>query len=227
MPDLTAILVTTMLSGAAATLCPLLGVPACALLAGRRHFSARISDLMLYLPLALPPIVTGLVLLELFHAGGPVGRLAVALGLSPPAFTFYGIVLAATVSAFPIAVRPMLTAAARLPHSLVEAYAAIGASPRQIAWRVRVPFAMPGIVAGTAVAFAHASGQFGAIYLIGGNIEGRTRTASIAVFDSVQSLNTSSAWSTTLVLTLVVLSVLGLGLSISRGLSRRWEHAGA
>lgn len=227
MPDVTAIRVTLQLSCVSAIMCLMLGIPACALLAGRRHVSARIGDLLLYLPLALPPIVTGLVLLELLHAGGPVGRLALALGLDAPAFTFFGIALAATVSAFPIAVRPMLTAAARLPHSLVEAYAAIGASPRHIAWRVRVPFAMPGIVVGTAVAFAHASGQFGAIYLIGGNIEGKTRTASIAVFDSVQSLDMSSAWSTTIVLTLVVLAVLGLGLSISRGLAKRWEHAGA
>jgi len=197
------------------------------MLAGKRNVAARLSDLLLYLPLALPPIVTGLILLELLHTRGPIGRLAVALGFSPPAFTFWGILLAATVSAFPIAVRPMLTAAARLPQTLVEGYTAIGASPAHIAWRVRVPFAMPGIITGTAVAFAHASGQFGAIYLIGGNIEGKTRTASIAVFDSIQSLDMTSAWTTTATLATIVVAVLGVGIWISQRLTPVQEYAHA
>ena len=227
MPDMTAILASLMLSAGASLLCCLLGIPACAMLTGKRNVAARLGDLLLYLPLALPPIVTGLILLELLHARGPIGGLAVALGLNPPAFTFWGILLAATVSAFPIAVRPMLTAAARLPQGLVEGYTAIGATPAHIAWRVRVPFAVPGIITGTAVAFAHASGQFGAIYLVGGNIEGRTRTASIAVFDSIQSLDMTSAWSTTAALATIVLSVLGAGLWLSHRLTpvREYGHA--
>jgi molybdate transport system permease protein len=162
-----------------------LGVAAAALLA-RRHGAGRtVLDTLFTLPLVLPPTAVGVVLLDAFSRASPLGRGLAAAGIQI-AFDWKGVVLATSVMSFPLLVRSALTAFEEVDPRLVGLARTLGCGPLQAFFRVTLPLAWRGVLAGTVLAFARALGEFGATVMLAGNIPGRTQTLALAIFHETQ-----------------------------------------
>ena len=148
----------------------------------RRRFPGRtLLDAFVHLPLVLPPVLTGYVLLVLLGRHGAIGAwLERWFGVSV-AFRWTGAVIAAAVMAFPFFVRSVRLSIEAIPRELDEIAASLGAGSWQRFWRVLLPLSLPGIAAGTTLAFAKALGEFGATITFVSNIPGETRTIALAI----------------------------------------------
>ncbi|MBS0213837.1 MAG: molybdate ABC transporter permease subunit [Proteobacteria bacterium] len=155
----------------------------CAALAlARLRFRGKILvDALIHLPLVLPPVLTGYVLLVLLGRNGAIGaRLHDWFGIDV-AFRWTGAVIAAAVMAFPLFVRSVRLSIEAIPRDLDEVAASLGASRWQRFLRVLLPLSLPGIAAGSTLAFAKALGEFGATITFVSNIPGQTRTIALAI----------------------------------------------
>jgi molybdate transport system permease protein len=156
------------------------------LLARRRFPGKTLIETLVTLPLVVPPVATGLVLLHLFGRRGPVGGwLHDSFGLDI-VFTWRAVVIAMAVMAFPLLVRSARTAFEEVDPRLEEIARTLGASDARVFLTITVPLALRGIVAGALLAFARALGEFGATVLVAGNIPGKTTTISVAMYNLVQ-----------------------------------------
>jgi molybdate transport system permease protein len=162
-----------------------LGVAAAALLAGRRGPGRTVLDTVFLLPLVLPPTAVGVVLLDTFSRATPLGSALAAAGIQI-AFDWKGVVLATAVMSFPLLVRSALTAFEEVDPRLVGLARTLGCGPLQAFFRVTLPLAWRGVLAGTVLAFARALGEFGATVMLAGNIPGRTQTLALAIFHETQ-----------------------------------------
>jgi molybdate transport system permease protein len=160
---------------------------AVAWLLARRSFPGKVLvDALVHLPLVLPPVVTGFILLIVLGRDGVVGGwLADTFGITF-AFRWTGAVIAAGVMAFPLMVRPMRLAFEAVDPRLEAAAATLGAPPWRVFASVTVPLALPGVVAGAILGFAKSLGEFGATITFVSNIPGETRTLSLAVHSLLQ-----------------------------------------
>jgi len=164
----------------------------------------------------LPPTVLGFYLLVAMGARSPIGRAWIWLTGKPLAFSFEGLLIASIVYGLPFAVQPFIAALSQVDRRLVEASYTLGASPLETFFRIGLPLAAPGIIAGAVLTFAHALGEFGVVLMVGGNIAGETRTLSISIFDSVEQLDYAAANATSLFLLAVSFAVLLLVSSLRR-----------
>jgi molybdate transport system permease protein len=189
----TALGVSLKVSATALVLMAVPGVPLAWLLARRRFFGRAALDALTSLPLVLPPVVTGFLLLWLLSPGGPVGApLQQKLGLEL-VFTWPAASVAAAVVAFPLFLRSLRTAIEGVDVGLEEAAANLGASPLRVFLTVTLPLARHGLVAGTLLGFCRALGEFGATILVAGNIPGRTQTIPLAIFSVANTRELSAA----------------------------------
>jgi len=140
------------------------------------------------LPMVLPPTVLGFYLLIALGPSGPGGAIASLWGARTLAFTFTGLVIASIVASMPFVVQPIRNAFAAMGDRPLEVAATLRASPRRAFWTVALPLASPGLLTGAVLGFAHTVGEFGVILMIGGNIPGRTRVMSTAIFDYVEAM---------------------------------------
>jgi molybdate transport system permease protein len=161
------------------------GVGAAWLLARFRFPLKGAVETLLSLPLVLPPTAVGLLLLELLRRDGPVGRALEAAGVEV-VFTWKAVVLATSVMSFPLLVRSARTALEEVDPRLHALARTLGCGPWSAFFRVTLPLAWRGILAGTLLAFSRALGEFGATILVAGNIPGRTQTLALAIFHQVQ-----------------------------------------
>ncbi len=139
-------------------------------------------------PLVLPPTVIGFYLLLLLGPNGFVGRLTSALGLGTLPFTFTGLVLASTLYSLPFVVQPLQNAFESIGRRPLEVAATLGAGPFDRFRTVALPLARRGYLTATILGFAHTLGEFGVVLMIGGNIPGKTRVLSVAIYDHVEAL---------------------------------------
>jgi molybdate transport system permease protein len=139
------------------------------------------------LPLVLPPTVLGFYLLVLLGPDGPGGALASLWGARTLAFTFEGLVFGSVIYSMPFVVQPIRNAFAAIGDRPLEVAATLRASPRRAFWTVAIPLARPGFLAGAVLGFAHTVGEFGIVLMIGGNIPGKTKVLSVAIFDYVET----------------------------------------
>ena len=140
------------------------------------------------LPMVLPPTVLGFYLLVALGPDGPGGAIASLWGARTLAFTFTGLVIGSIISATPFVVQPIRNAFVAVGDRPLEAAATLRASPWKAFWRIALPLASPGLLSGAVLGFAHTVGEFGVILMIGGNIPGRTRVMSTAIFDFVETM---------------------------------------
>jgi molybdate transport system permease protein len=140
------------------------------------------------LPLVLPPTVLGFYMLIALGPDGPGGMIANLWGGRTLAFTFQGLVIGCIVSALPVVVQPIRNAFAAIGDRPLEAAATLRASPWKAFWIVALPLASPGLLSGAVLGFANIVGNFGVVLMIGGNIPGRTRVMSTAIFDFVETM---------------------------------------
>ena len=155
------------------------------LLARRIFWGHGLLNALVHLPLVLPPVVTGYLLLVAFGRQGIFGSMLDALGLQL-AFTSAGAAFAAAVMAFPLIVRAIRLAIEAVDPKLEEAASTLGASPLRVFWFVTLPLILPGVLAGAVVGFAKALGEFGATITFVSNIPGETQTIASAIYVLLQ-----------------------------------------
>lgn len=160
------------------------------------------------LPLVLPPSVLGFYLLLAMGPRGPLGHLTAALGMDPLPFTFRGLVVGSVLYSLPFMVQPLQTAFEAQSKRLLEAASTLRASPLDAFLTVAAPMALPGFLTAGVMTFAHTVGEFGVVLMIGGNLPGVSRVASIRIYDHVESMDYAAAHR--LAGTLLVLSFLAL-----------------
>ncbi len=185
--ELTAIGLSLKVAMVAALASLPLGVAVAWLLARRRFPGKALLDALVHLPLVLPPVVMGYALLVMFGNQGPIGGwLHDTLGITL-AFRWTGAALACAVMGFPLMVRAIRLSIENVDRKLEQAAATLGAAPWRVFLTVTLPLAWPGLVAGAALAFAKALGEFGATITFASAIPGETQTLSAAIYGLMQA----------------------------------------
>ena len=157
---------------------------------------AKIKEIvatLVSLPLVLPPTVLGFYILIALGPDGPGGWVASLWGAHTLAFTFTGLVIGSVIAALPTVLQPIRNAFQAIGDRPLEAAATLRASPWQAFWRVALPLASPGFLSAAVLGFSHTVGNFGVVLMIGGNIPGRTRVMSTAIFDYVETMRWQEA----------------------------------
>ncbi len=185
--DLAAIRLTAELAALTTVLLLIVGTPIAWWLARTRSTLKPVWSALVAMPLVLPPSVLGFYLLLLMGPNGPVGQFTQALGLGRLPFTFGGLVVGSVIYSMPFVVQPLQQAFEAIPERLLEAAATLRASPLDRFVSVALPLARPGLVTASVLGFAHTVGEFGVVLMIGGNIPGRTRVLSVAIYDHVEA----------------------------------------
>ena len=177
---------TVLLSLAATLLVTPIGVVMGWLLARRDWRGKTFVETMLYLPLVMPPVATGLLLLKLFGRRGTLGNfLETRLGIEV-VFTWKAVLIALGVMSFPLLVRTMRVAFEEVNPRLEQVARTLGAGPLRVFFTVTLPLARRGVLAGMVLGFARALGEFGATIMIAGAIPGKTATLSVSIFNLIQ-----------------------------------------
>ncbi|NLB14132.1 MAG: molybdate ABC transporter permease subunit [Gammaproteobacteria bacterium] len=206
--DWSALWLSLKVAGWATAINLVLGVAFGALLARRRFPGRELLDTVFTLPLVLPPTVLGYYLLVLVGRNGPLGAwLQDSFGINL-VFTWQAAVIAAAVASFPLVFKPARAAFEGVDRQLEQAARTLGVSETALFFRVSLPLAWRGILAGLLLAFARAMGEFGATIMVAGSIPGQTQTLSIAIYEAVQAGNDGRANVLVLVSSLVCIAVL-------------------
>lgn len=181
-----------------------------------------IIETLVSMPLVLPPTVLGFYFLIAFSPGNAFGAwLNEWLNLKL-VFSFLGLVIASIIYSLPFMVHPIQTGLANLPQSLTEASSLMGKSPLTTLRKVLLPNMKASILTGVVLSFAHTVGEFGVVLMIGGNIPGQTKVASIAIYDEVEAMNYSAANAYSLILFTVTFFILLLVYLINGGYIKKF-----
>ncbi len=170
-----------------------ISVPLANWLASSRSKAKPVIEALVSMPLVLPPTVLGFYLLVAFGQNSPIGQfLDEFLGLQL-IFSFEGLIVASVIYSLPFMVQPIQSGLSNLPQNLREASYLMGKSKWETLRKVELPNIKPALLTGIVLTFAHTIGEFGVVMMIGGNIPGETKVASIAIYDEVESLNYGAA----------------------------------
>jgi molybdate transport system permease protein len=198
--DLTPIWLTLKLAVITTLLLFIVGVPVAWWLSKGRSFFKIVLVAIITMPLVLPPSVLGFYLLMAFSPRHGIGEWLQHTFNIQFVFSFQGLVLASVIYSMPFMIGPVKSALQQLPVSLSQASWALGKSRWQTFIHVLLPNIKPSLLTAVVLTFAHTLGEFGVVLMIGGNIPGVTRVASIAVYDSVEQMDYSSANNYSLIL---------------------------
>jgi molybdate transport system permease protein len=219
-----ALALTLRLALVVSALLLVVGLPIAYWLAYSRWRGKFFVEALVSLPIVLPPTVLGFYVLVALGPLSPLGRWCQSLTGHTLAFTFDGLVIGSVLYSLPFAVQPMVASFAAVDRKLLEASALLGASPWRTFWRIALPLAMPGVLTGMVLSFAHTLGEFGVVLMIGGNIPGATQTISILIYDQVQALDYAAANRTALLLLVLCFALLAVLYGLRRrGGSGVWE----
>jgi molybdate transport system permease protein len=180
----------TWFTVATAALATVLMLPpglALAWLLARGRFRGRVLlETVVSLPLVMPPVATGLLLLGLFAPFGPFGRILARIGLDV-VFTWKAVVLAMAVMGLPLLVRTARAGIEQVDRRFEAAAATLGAGPMRVFFTITLPLARPAVIAGAVLGFARALGEFGATVMIAGSIPGATRTLAVGIYSFAET----------------------------------------
>ena len=193
-----------------------IGVPLAWWLATTRWRGRIFVESVVALPLVLPPTVIGFYVLIFLGPKGALGRWVEGVIGHPLPFSFAGLVIASVLYSLPFAVQPFTAGFRAVPRELLEAAWSVGATRARTFFRIAVPLAWPGLLAGVVLSFAHTLGEFGVVLMVGGNIPGVTRTVSVSIYDAVQGLDYESAGRTAAVLLLISFAILSATYALQR-----------
>jgi molybdate transport system permease protein len=181
----------------------LIGFPLAYLLAYKRFWLKPLVEALINMPMVLPPTVLGFYMLVAYSPSNAFGRFLEQYFDLRLAFSFGGVLLASILFSLPFMVQPLQNGLVAIPESLREASATLGKSSVTTFFRILVPNMIPSIVTAVAMTFAHCIGEFGVVIMVGGNMPGETRLASIAIYDEVQAMNYETANQYSMVLFLI------------------------
>ena len=208
--DFTALRLSLQVAALATGICIAVGLPLAWFLARRRFWVTEVLAAAAMLPLVLPPTVIGYYLLTAMGRNSAFGRfLEDELGIRL-VFTWQGAGIAAAVMAVPLLVMTARAGFESVDPDLERVALTLGRSRLAVFFTITLPLAAPGVLAGVALTFARAMGEFGATLMVAGSIPGRTRTMPLAVYDAVQSGDMALANTLALVLTLTSIAMLAI-----------------
>lgn len=208
MNDLSPILLSIKLSLVTTFFLFLFGIPFAWWLSVTKKRIKPAIEAIVALPIVLPPTVLGFYILLAIGSKGPFGKIYETLFDSQLAFSFTGLVVGSFFYSFPFAVQPIQSAFESVDKKLIEASWTLGKSKLETFRRIILPLSKKGLITGGVLSFAHTMGEFGVVLMVGGNIPGVTKVASIAIYDEVQALNYTGANIYSLILLLISFSVL-------------------
>lgn len=191
--DLQALRLTAELAGITTAVLFLIGLPFAWWLARTQSWWKGPITAIVSLPLVLPPSVLGFYLLLAMGPNGPIGRLTESLGLGRLPFTFAGLVTASVFYSLPFMIQPLQSAFEGVDWRLMEAASTLRATPLDRFLTVALPLSWPGILTAGILTFAHTMGEFGVVLMIGGNLPGVTRVASVQIYDRVEGMEYADA----------------------------------
>ena len=191
--DLQAIWLTVRLACSVTLILLVIGTPLAWWLARSRSWWRGPVGAIVAMPMVLPPSVLGFYMLLAMGPHGPVGHLTQWLGFQPLPFTFGGLVLASVVSSLPFMVQPLQAAFESIGERPLEVAATLRASPLDAFFSVAVPLARSGYLTAAIMTFAHTVGEFGIVLMIGGNLPGVSRVASVQIYDYVEAMQYGQA----------------------------------
>jgi molybdate transport system permease protein len=220
--DWEAIRLSLKLASASTLLLLPLGLALAFPLAYGRFRGKALLEALTSLPLILPPTVLGFYLIVALGPRSPIGHAWESLTGAPLVFSFSGLLLAQVFTNLPFFLQPLVSSLGGVDRRLLEVASTLNSSRMDTYFRVALPLAWRGLLSGMILTFAHAIGEFGVVLMVGGNLPGRTRTASIALFDQVQSFDMAGANRTALLLLGFAFAVLACTARL-RGKERAWR----
>jgi molybdate transport system permease protein len=220
----TAIWVTFKLASLTSIALLVLGLPIAYWLTYSKWRWKFLVESIVALPLVLPPTVLGFYILVAIGPHSPIGRFYTDIVGQTLPFSFQGLLFASILYSLPFAVQPFATAFEQVDRKLIEASWTLGISKFNTFFKLILPLSMAGLITGIVLSFAHTLGEFGVVLMVGGNIEGVTRTVSIDIYDEVQALNYAGAAKTALFLLVVSYVVLLLVYAMNRNVWAVWPQ---
>ena len=193
MTDIQPIILSLELASITTALLFLFAVPLAYLLSENDFKLKPVVSAIISMPLVLPPTVLGFYLLVAFSPNNFLGGIIEKIFNLRLVFSFEGLVLASMIYSLPFMLNPIQAGLESLPASMKEASYTLGKSKFQTLIKVLLPNIKPSLLTGVVLSFAHTIGEFGIVLMIGGNIPGKTRVASLAIYDEVESLNYHNA----------------------------------
>ncbi|MFO7812354.1 MAG: molybdate ABC transporter permease subunit [Pelovirga sp.] len=220
-PDFTqTMLLTFQVAGITTIILLVLGIPLSYWLAYTSNRAKAVVETLVSMPLVLPPTVLGFYLLVFFSPVNPVGGWLDNWFNLRLVFSFEGIIVGSVLFSLPFMVHPLQSGFGTIPSNLREAAATLGISRLKTLFTILLPNMKPGILAGCVLSFAHTVGEFGVVLMVGGNIPGVTRMASIAIYDRVEALDYATAHQYAFVLFAITFSILLLVYMVNRRFAR-------
>lgn len=210
------LLITLKLAVSTTVILSIIGLPLAWWLAYTKVGIKPLIEALVSMPMVLPPSVIGYYMLVIYSPHNWFGDWLQRVFDVRLAFTFEGVLIASVVFSLPFMVQPLQNGLRSLPDSLREASYTLGKSKRTTFFRVLVPNIKPSIITAVALTFAHSIGEFGIVLMVGGNMPGKTRVASIAIYDEVQALNFDAANHYALILFLTSLILLTIIYSVNK-----------
>jgi molybdate transport system permease protein len=209
------LLLTAKLAAWTTVILLVIGFPIAYFLAYKRFFFKPLVEALISMPLVLPPTVLGFYMLVAYSPQNAFGHFLEQTFNLRLAFSFEGVLVASVIFSLPFMIQPLQNGLTGIPNSLREASQTLGKSELTTFTRVLVPNMVPSVITAIAMTFAHCIGEFGVVIMVGGNMPGETRVASIAIYDEVQSLNYETANRYSFVLFIVSMLILTLIYSIN------------
>lgn len=209
------LILTGKLAGYTTFILFVLGLPLAYLLAYKRFFLKPLVEALISIPLVLPPTVLGFYMLVAYSPEHFFGRFLDKYFDWRLAFSFEGVLIASVIFSLPFMIQPLQNGLTAIPKSFRDASYTLGKSEFTTFTKVLIPNMIPSIITALAMTFAHCIGEFGVVIMVGGNMPGETRVASIAIYDEVQSMNYGVANQYSLVLFLVSIVILTVIYSIN------------
>lgn len=213
MVELTPLWLTLKLAFFTTLILFLIAIPLASWLSHKKTIFKTIAEVIVSMPLVLPPSVIGFYMLLAFSPGNNFGAFLQKYFDVKLVFSFEGLLIASVIYSLPFMVHPIQSGLASLSPSLKEAAYSLGKSKRETLLKVLLPNIKSSLLTGIVLTFAHTVGEFGVVLMIGGNIPGKTRTASVAIYDEVESFNYHNAniYATILIiLSFIILFVMHL-----------------
>jgi molybdate transport system permease protein len=218
LPDLEPLWLTLRLAGSATFILLFVGTPVAWWLARTTSRLRPALEAVTALPLVLPPTVLGFYLLLLLGPKSPVGGLWVRWTDTTLTFSFAGLLIASVLYSLPFMVQPLQGAFETIGNDPMEAAASLRASPLDAFFTVAVPLSLRGFLTAVVLTFAHTVGEFGVVLMVGGNIPGKTRVISIAIYEHVETLRYTEAHVLSVLLLVFSFAVLAVVYAVNRKL---------
>jgi molybdate transport system permease protein len=193
LPDLGPLWLTLQLAAIVTAILLVLGTPIAWWLAHTRSHLKPFAEAVTALPLVLPPTVLGFYLLVLLGPRSPVGGLWMEIAGTTLTFSFLGLVIASVIYSLPFTVQPLQASFEAVGREPLEAAAMLRAKPLDRFFTVAAPMAARGFLTAAVLSFAHTIGEFGVVLMVGGNIPGKTKVISIAIYEHVETINYADA----------------------------------